>query len=749
MRKHFLLKKNNLVCVTFILLLIFVSKAEAISLDNTSYTIDAFGDVNITITCDNIADSIVVYNLTTNSLNEAAYGDYCNTGGPVTFSFPANNFSILEMTTLGICENEVYYYDQCKVQPEFVNEFLFSVVSPGGGGGGGGGSPYISAPSIVYNGAYFTPVCSSGAEFFDIENFLGTTPCGQSISLGDANNVTFKIRPIDINLNYLLPSINVSSVYTLEKKRIISYRPKIQILSPLKNSKFANKVLIDYITTDKNDFGTGDEKANYGLGTKPVSIYYSDNNFDWYPDANMFVNINYKKLIVKDLPGTGQYEWSTKDLIPGSLYRIIVDATDNYDFLGEEVSGYFTVDFTLPIFKVVTDQVMIRSGDVKISVESSEDLQKAPVVLVTQRGGKPTAVNMSLEDGLYVGSYTVQTGYDGSAQISVQGTDLSGNIGTEIESGGTFSIGVNPPPKPNITSSSNKIITSESDTVIKGIVREDTEVILYVNGAMTATIKPDSKGNFTFDKVRLDKTKNQGINRLRLVSRDVLGTISESSNIEIKYNIAPTISLIEPVDKEQLTGTVDLVAKGVDENLDILLYTYEIIPFSKYNSKTLDNNWTIIASGVTGGVYAYDTIESDDGDYMIRVKVSDGNTSAISAPVKVSIKSSAPYFRFENGRKTVTNKSSVIINGKIVLVGNLTNSSNIKTISYSLDEEETWKDIKFNNLYSAEQKFSINIDNLKEGIHKVMWKMTDNNGSVAKGSHIIIVDNTAPKAPIV
>lgn len=540
-----------------------------------------------------------------------------------------------------------------------------------------------------------------------------------------------------------------SSPLTTAKRRVISQKPKIQILSPKANSVFSNSVIVDYIATDKNDIGTDEEKIDQGLGEKPVSIYYSDNNFEWYPDANMFVNPNYKKLIVKDLPGTSQYKWSTENLIEGNLYRIIVDATDNYGILGEEVSGYFTVDFTPPVFKVKTEPTLVKTGDVKIFVEASEDLQKVPTVLVTQKGSKPISVNMILNGDIYEGDYTIQEGYDGTASINVEGSDLVGNIGREIIEGGTFSIGVNPPPRPNITSSINKTVTDEGYTVLQGTVREDTEAILYVNGLMIATTKPDSKGNFIFDKIKLDKIKNQGVNRLKIISRDVLGTDSESSNIEIKYNIVPTVSLTKPINKSQLTGTVELVAKGVDENLDTLLYTFEIISVSKYDSKSSNDNWIMIADGITNGVLAYDTTESDDGDYMIRARVSDGSTTVVSEPVQVSIKSSSSYFRFENGRKTVTNKSSVIINGKIVLIGNSINSSSIKTIRYSLDDGETWNDVKFDNLYSAEQKFSVNIDNLKEGIHPVMWAMTDNNGSVAKGSHIIIVDNTAPKAPII
>jgi hypothetical protein len=750
MIKHFFLKKNNIIFTTFLLFFIFFSKVEAITLDNTSYTKDGYGDVHITISCDNTSDSIIIYNLTTNSLNEAAYGQYCNNVGSVTFALPANNFSILEMTTLGICENEVYYYGQCKSQPEFVNEFLFSVVAGGGGGGGGGGSPYISAPSVVNNGASFAPVCSSGAEYFDVVGFLSTTACGQSISFGEANNVTFEIRPIDINFNYLLPSIYVSSEYTSVKKRIISYIPFINISSIKANSSFSSSTLIIYKATDQNDLGEIDEKTNKGLGDNPVSIFYTDKSFDWNINYSPLVNPDYKNLIIKDLPADGQYNWPIKDLVPGNLYRIIIDATDNYGLVGETVSDYFTVDFVSPVFKIKTYPTLVKSGDVKISVESSEDLQKIPVIIVTQKSGKPITVDMKGSGSVYEGSYSIKSGYDGTAKIDVEGIDLAGNIGKEIVDGGTFSIGVNPPSKPHIISDINNTTTSEGFTTIKGTVRDDTEVILLVNGTTTATVKPDSKGNFTFDKIKLDKIKNKGINYLSVISRDIFGTVSESTSIQIKYNIAPTISLIKPTDKLLLTGQTDIIAKGADANSDTLLYTFEIMPVADYDNKTLDNNWTVIATDVSGGAFTYDTTESDDGDYMLRVKVSDGYITTASTPVFVTIKSSSSYFRFENGRKTITKKSSVTINGKAIISSDSLNTASIKVISYSIDGGLTWENVKFDNIANVtEQKFSVTFDDLKEGINTIMWRIRDSRNMVGKGSHIILVDNVAPKIPAI
>src|ERR1019366_7421759 len=63
----------------------------------------------------------------------------------------------------------------------------------------------ISAPSIVYNGAAFTPICGAGVNFFDVPNAYGSMNCGTSISFGDANGITYEVRGLDNDGNPVSP----------------------------------------------------------------------------------------------------------------------------------------------------------------------------------------------------------------------------------------------------------------------------------------------------------------------------------------------------------------------------------------------------------------------------------------------------------------------------------------------------------------------------------------------------------------
>ena len=434
--------------------------------------------------------------------------------------------------------------------------------------------------------------------------------------------------------------------------KIKRYNPVVTLISPT-GSILSNPVKISYKTTDASTLG-------YALGLTPVSIFYSDKSSDWY--GNQLANPANKISIVSKLPAIGSYTWITKDLATNGLYRLIVDATNLSGMLGEAVSNFFSLDFTPPTFAVKTDPELVRKGSVKITVIASKDLSVPPQVNVIQRNGASVLVNMAGDQGQYQGVYTVLPGYDGTAHISVSGTDIAGNAGAEITSGGTFDIGINPPPLPNIISNLDKV-TGTSTVTIAGTIREDTQAVLVVNGEGRATSTPDAKGNFSFQNIALDKIKNHGVNYISIVAVDPLGTEGPSVDIAIKYNIPPTVSIAKPASEDYLSGQVSIVSDGADENQDPLLYSYQIIPLTDFQSTNPESKWITLANKVTDTSYSWDSTQIDNGEYMIRVIAFDGNAYATSTAVHVYVKNTLPYVRFEDGERTITKNSSVTISG--------------------------------------------------------------------------------------
>lgn len=524
---------------------------------------------------------------------------------------------------------------------------------------------------------------------------------------------------------------------------VASYSPEVNIFSILKGSIFSDNLIVDYKVTDGND--NGNERNTLGLKDNPVSIFYSDKINNWYEN---FLGSDNKIEIAKDQPKEGKYEWSVKDLIPNILYRIIVEATDLAGSWGQSVSEYFSVDFTEPVFTVKVDPPAVRSGEVTISIDSSEDLSEIPEVKVTQNEGTASLVVMKGEKSHYEGVYKVISGYDGTATIKVVGYDLASNKGEVLVSGGTFSVGMNPPPKPKIDNYKEKIVTKEGFLDVSGSVRSDTEVILSVNGVEISKIKPDEKGNFIFNKIVLDKKKNKGINYINISSKDPLGSISEAVLIEVKYNIAPTVKIIKPITKEIISNIIPIAVDGKDENSDVLYYKYQVISQSDFNNKI--NNWLTLSENNPSSIFSWNTTEVEDGNYLIKVVTTDGNTEATSEIVSISVKNVLPYFRFENGRNTITNQSKVELKGKALTSTNITPRPSITSVAYSMDGGITWTPVKvIDDGSPSQKKFSVVFSDLKEGNHAILWRTKDSRGFIGKMVHSIVIDKTIPKSPTI
>ena len=677
-------------CLIFFVLFFYARDARAAIFDKSSFI---EGEPVMTATN---GFATVIFNITPDAhlsypiLNVPSYPsnwilnfyDNNNPDAPYT-SLPVGQYSFVTLSDVGTdCFLNYLTYQECKLAPEFVGEYVFSVVSPPSGGGGGGeDTPPVLDSELTPSGSY---------------------------------------------LNY-----------------IQNYPPVINIFSTLKDMLFSDNLTVDYKVTDQND--TDNSKSYNGLPDNPTSIFYSDKITNWYDNFSESTN---KTVIAKEQPKEGKYKWSVKDLVPGVLYRIIVEATDKASLWSQSMTDYFGVDFTPPVFTVKTNPTAVRSGAVAISIDSSEDLSGAPEVSVVQNGGETKKVIMKGEKSHYEGSYTVVPLYDGTASIEVTGTDKAFNIGKVIIGGGTFSVGMDPPAKPIINKYQEKIVTDKESIDIAGTARTDTEVILKVNGVEISKVKPDTKGDFTFTKILLDKKKNKGINYISIYTRDPLLSISEGVPIEVKYNIAPTIKIIKPLDKDLLSNISPINVEGNDENGDTLFYTYQVLSQTDYNNKIF--NWITLSDNDPSSTFSWNTTEVEDGNYVLQVIANDGNTETTSNTVQVSIKNVLPFFRFEDGRNTITNQSNISIRGKALTSVNISPRPDIMSVAYSLDQGNTWTPVKiYKEVGNYQKKFTAEFSGLEEGIHPILWRTKDSRGFIGKIVHSIIVDKTAPKMPIV
>jgi len=650
----------------------------------------------------------------------------------------------------------------------------------GSGGSGGGPVPSEGPDQNTYQEGdpvnFYCPDPSISLEVYDITDGVdglainggdvGTFDCGQPAVLNLPTTADHSYAVLEVGNHacsgndYGACRANVLGNYNGgefhfavtarpdTRTSVISYPPEVHVLSPKSGAIYSHTGTIKYSVTDQNDSGDADLKARLGLGATPVSIYYTDKIGDW---DYSYINPQDKILIAQNIPNTGSYTWNIKDgdLLLGHPYKIIVDAIDNVGLLTEDVSDYFTVDFAPPQFIVSANPPATRGEDVSIRVEASKSLQKPPKVLVTQAGGSPIVVNMQATSTYYEGVYKVQNGHDGIAFISVQGTDIAGNVGTTTVSGGTFAVGVNPPSAPHITRPHTNDVVSSSTIPLTGTTQPNSLVILKVNGTDTYAATSTKDGAFTIPNVTLNPTYNHGVNILSVSVRDSVGNISAPVTLQVKYNIAPSVSVAKPVSDTIVSNVVTLAATSSDANGDALQFTYQILSAKEFDPKsaTSSGDWTTVSQTPTNN-FSWDSTEVEDGQYVLRIIADDGIAKVYSVPVQFSVKNTLPFFRFEDGRRTVSSRSPVTVVGRALEPAAFSQST-IAKIEYSLNNGKTWKSVQFVP-NGSEAKFSVTFaSSTAEGSYGVLWRVKDSRALIGHTSHPIVIDTTAPSAPVV
>ena len=531
----------------------------------------------------------------------------------------------------------------------------------------------------------------------------------------------------------------------------LAYRPEVTVTSPRGENYFSSAVPVEYSSLDKNDEGTVGGHP-FGLSTTPVSVYYSDHILDW---NHTIIDPADKTPIVSQLPPSGSYTWKIGDLTPGNFYRIIVDAIDKVGEIGEDVSDLFTIDLALPTFVVkASPSVVTELGKVTISVDPSEALREPPTLSVTQRGGKEVAVPTRWNGNVWEGIYDVLPGFDGTAVVSVSGVDRAGNRGETILSGGSFNIGVKPPPPPYIATPQNNSVAASETIDVRGTSRDDTEIILTQNGTLSYSAKLGADLAFVVSNIKLNKTISHGENILSVVARDRIGIESEPVVLRVSLNTKPSVLLERPAAQSVLSGTSTLLsAKVSDENKDPVLLRYEMLPLVSSGVSGGENaEWFSLGETVSGKLLI-DTTELLDGQYLLRAVGSDGATTTTSSTRNVSVNNQLPSIRFDDGRRTVVPRGFATVRGSVFAPDIPGSRPTITGLEYSLDRGKKWSALVASDgtYNSFEERFAATIafSEPAEGMHEILWRATDSRGFRVVTSHPVVVDTVPPKAPVV
>lgn len=519
------------------------------------------------------------------------------------------------------------------------------------------------------------------------------------------------------------------------------FSPQADIISPNSKSIFSNIISIAYKAFDYNDFYSGESKARYGLGDNAVSLFYTDKftrgyELD-YSDSN-------KILIGSGLKNEDNYLWDAKNLLEQKFYQIILRVVDKSGSVFQTISDLFTVDLTAPTFSVEVNPKIVKNEIVNFTIKSSEDLSGIPDVFVEQRGANKVKVDVRGSGSLYKASYKPVDGYDGTATIKVNGKDFALNTGDVVMSGGNFNVGINPPVKPSVINILNNTKVNSGTLDVEGTTREDTKIIATVNGKDIYNSSPDKDGNFILKNLSLSKNTVNGKNVISISSIDPAGSISEGVVLNVLYNIAPSVSVVSPTEKSFVTGMSTILIKSFDENNDTVRFRYEI-------SKSSELNWQLIEE-VPSTKINFNTTKFSDGPYVLRVVADDSVSKAISNTVGISIKNETSFFiRFYDGLRTYTKSKTATLRGIVFADKKVISNTTIKNLYYSSDGGLSWVKVKAldGNFDQGEERFSVDISGLRDGLNHILWKSKDSRGVTIDSEQPVIVDSLPPVAPII
>ncbi len=492
-------------------------------------------------------------------------------------------------------------------------------------------------------------------------------------------------------------------------------------------------VTIKYRAYDQDS--SGSQSGSFGLNDRPVSLWYLIGQ-----------DLDDKRLIAQDLPVEGSYDWDVSGLQEGVVY-ILAEAKDRADYVGSALSSRFLIDNSAPIFKLTFDPEATKGEAVKITVEASEEISGRPELFVRQTGGQSVKVDLKPDlNNIFIGTYIPILGYDGLASVSIKGQDVNGNVGTTISAGAFFSVGVEPPPRPVITSPlDNELVATNTVKVVGGNARNDLKLSLVVNNKDTYNTVPKSDGSFEFDNVILDKGFNKGVNFMSLLAKDPVGNQTEVA-LSVKFNLNPTVSFVSPKAKQIFNGTSSLQVAGSDENGDVLKYSFDV-------SRSGSGVFSSVAKNLTTGTHVFDSGLLADGDYVARVTVDDGSSKVTATSSVFSIRNYLPIISFIDGNKQIINTKNTVLKGKVespeVPTGDPSNPTlrkfAITKVEYSLDNGANWQLINI----GGGEVFNINIKTDEEKSYSVLMRALDERGLYGRAEALVIADFGPPKDAII
>ncbi|NDF10179.1 MAG: hypothetical protein EB058_16010, partial [Proteobacteria bacterium] len=320
-----------------------------------------------------------------------------------------------------------------------------------------------------------------------------------------------------------------------------------------------------------------------------------------------------------------------------------------------------------------------------VTVTASEALSAVPVISIDQPGTTDIASESTSGSGPYTYAYTVVaanagTYADGTATVTVSGTDMAGNTGTTVTSGGTFAIDTTAPSvaltyaisssvPANATAAGNLTFSSSLSrpvkvgdiVVVKAVTTEATGLAsalsLALDGGRAITALETYTASSSVGTTYFTHTVasgNDGTVTVSVTGPDTAGNAAVASGTTTFAidTTAPSVALTYSIGASAYSDSVSRPVKTGD-TVTIKATMTEVVALSAAPTITLTATGgvtTVTATPMTqvGSslvyTYAYAVQASEDGTVSASVSATDtaGNALASAAVTAFTVDNTAP-----------------------------------------------------------------------------------------------------------
>jgi hypothetical protein len=470
--------------------------------------------------------------------------------------------------------------------------------------------------------------------------------------------------------------------------------------------KAENTAIVQVKVTVDNIIPTAEirqpQEGAYLKDTVEIIVFGSDANF---LHMELYINNNLSKTWTTD--GEQTYNWSTSELPDGdySIRLIVVDMAGN--LAKEEIT--VTLDKTKPFASINTPKEgRYLKGFVVINFTGKDDNLKEMKLYI----------NLTLVWTLNVSdTYTYPwntSGLNGVFIITLEVYDKAGNNATVHRR----VIVDNTPPMAEIKKPlENAYIKGVYEIVILGEDTNFAKMKLYIPNNITEFAEGEQTYPWDTSKVE------DGSYTIKLVVSDKAGNIAESQVTVTVDNTLPTGKFNLPTEGAFLKGSVTISITGEDANLEKMqLY--------------IGANLKLTISAIGTYQYVWNTLTYNDGDYTLKLEVTDKAKNTFTTEIQVTVDNTPPE------AEIIRPISQEYISGSIVfkIYGA---DANFEKMLFYIGEDV------FSEVYESGEYSSIwNTWKYTDGTYQIKLVVSDKAGNLAEKVIFVTVDNTLPAATI-